>query len=526
MKVLIGGAWVYANGPLHIGHIAGLLPGDIIARYYRQKGEEVSYISGSDCHGTPITIQAKKTGQSPEAISDRYHDEFVKGYEYLGFSYDHYGKTSSQDHKDFVTDFHKKLYQSPLILEREEPQAYCPTCKKFLADRLLEGTCPHCGGVTKGEQCDHCHEVLQGNELLEPRCRDCHSQPDFIQENHLYLTISKLKSFIEESINGGVYWRKNAVDFTRRYLDEGLRDRAITRNLDWGIDVPKAGYENKKIYIWAENVLGYLSGNKAHRQAQGGDWKDYWTGDAKRYFVHGKDNIPFHTIILPALLKAHGEYDPQAHVIVSSEHLTLEGSKISTSNDWALWVNDLIGTYNPDTIRYYLTSIYPQRRDSDFSARELKYANNSELLGGYGNFVNRVLKFVERYYDSLIPQGSLNPALTRKIEESFDTTGQAVEIGDVKTAIKSAFELVRFANKYFDENKPWITIKSEKEIADNTIAGCIYLIINLAQILKPFLPFSSEKVEKWLGFESSWQVLEPDFGRHLNPVEPLFDRLE
>ncbi len=526
MKILVGGAWVYANGSLHIGHVAGLLPGDIIARYYRQRGEEVSYISGSDCHGTPITIKAKKTGESPEAISDRYHEEFVKGFDYLGFSYDHYGKTSSDSHKSFVRDFHRKLYESPYIVEKEEPQAYCPSCQKFLADRLLEGTCPHCNGVTKGEQCDHCHEVLQGNDLIEPRCRECHSQPEFIQEKHLYLTISKLDKHIRHLLEKAVYWRKNALDFTKRYLDDGLRDRAITRNLDWGIDVPKEGYDQKKIYIWAENVLGYLSGNKLHCDRVGLDWKDYWSGEAKRYFVHGKDNIPFHTIILPSLLKAHGAYDSQPHVIVSSEHLTLEGSKISTSNDWALWVNDLIESYNPDTIRYYLTTIYPQRRDSDFSSRELKYANNSELLGGYGNFVNRVLKFVERYYKSEVPRGDLNPALTRKIEVTYEKTGKAIEVGNVKTGIQEAFELVRFANKYFDENKPWITIKNERDIADNTIAGCIYLIINLAQILKPFIPFSSEKLEVLLGFNSSWQIIEPDFGRKLEAVKPLFERLE
>lgn len=526
MKVFIGGAWVYANGPLHIGHIAGLLPGDVIARYYRQKGEEVCYVSGSDCHGTPITIRAKKEGLNPETISDKYHEEFRKGFDYLGFSYDHYGKTSSHEHKEFVTSFHRELYESPLIEEREVPQAYCPSCQKFLSDRLVEGTCPQCGGVAKGEQCDHCHSVLSSLELVDPWCHDCHTRPEFVQEKHLYLKISDLEKNIDASIKEDGQWRKNAVDFTRRYIEEGLRDRAITRSLDWGIDVPKEGYDTKKIYIWAENVLGYLSACKEAVSNPADNWEDYFTEESRNYYVHGKDNIPFHTIILPSLLSAHGNYDANPDYIISSEHLTLEGSKISTSNNWAIWINDLIDQYNPDTIRYYLSVIYPERRDSDFSARELKYANNSELLGGYGNFVNRTLSFVKKTYDDRVPQGKLNPAVRNKIKETFDQVGKHLEVGEIKKGIKAAFELVRFGNKYFDENKPWITVKEDPEVAANTLLNCIFLIINLSLILRPFLPFSAKKVENWLGYEPSWCVTEPVAGALIGDIRRLFDRLE
>lgn len=526
MKVLIGGAWVYANGPLHIGHIAGLLPGDVIARYYRAKGEEVSYVSGSDCHGTPITIKAKEEGKSPLEISDYYHEDFKKGFDYLGFSYDYYGKTSSKEHIKFCVDFHEKLYESPYIYESEEPQAYCNNCQRFLPDRLVEGRCPNCGGLATGEQCDHCGSLFHSSELLESFCHDCHKAPVFKTEKHLYLGITRLRKELKNLVDKGSHWRKNALDFTNRYINDGLRDRAITRSLDWGIHVPKEGYEDKRIYIWAENVLGYISSNKAHCDRVGRDYREFWQENSRQYYVHGKDNIPFHTIILPSLQLAEGEFVKLPDYIVSSEYLTLEGSKISTSEDWAVWINDLIGEYNPDTIRYYLLANNPDKRDTDFSFRELLYANNSELLGGYGNFINRTLTFIKKSCDNKIPEGKLNPGVQDKVLKTYSDVGALIEEGWVKAAIRKAFETVRFANKYFDENKPWIYIKEDVDIAHNTLYNCVYLIENLAKILEPFLPFSGEKVLTWFELEKNWSETLAKPGQELADFELLFQRLD
>jgi methionyl-tRNA synthetase len=316
MDILIDGAWVYANGSLHIGHIAGLLSGDIIARYYRLAGEEVCYVSGSDCHGTPVTIRAKASGQSPEAISDQYHDEFVRCFNYLGFSYDYYGKTSSKGHKAFVMAFHQKLYESPHIYEKAEPTPYCDHCGRFLPDRLVVGVCPNCAGICRGDQCDHCGQISEAPDIIDIQCSDCGHVPRFITSKHLYLRITDFEKELTYLVNDSIGWRKNAICFTNRYINEGLRDRAITRDLDWGIDVPKDGYTDKKIYIWAENVLGYLSSSYLAVGCDQEVFQRIWSQDARHYYVHGKDNIPFHSIILPALLLASGEkYRLPSHIM-------------------------------------------------------------------------------------------------------------------------------------------------------------------------------------------------------------------
>lgn len=528
MKVLIGGAWVYANGPLHIGHIAGLLPADVIARYYRSKGEEVCYVSGSDCHGTPITIRAKAEGKSPEEISDDYHERFIQGFNYLGFSYDNYGKTSSEEHKNFCTDFHQTLYAGKHTYEKKAPEAYCPTCQKTLSDRLVVGQCPVCGKVAKGDQCDHCGHILTPSELVNPWCETCHAEPIFTNEKQLYLGVSHFFKPLSDQCKKGSAsgWRSNAVKFTNRYIREGLRDRAITRTLDWGIGVPKAGFEDKKIYIWAENVLGYLSGCKAYSDEKGIDHHDFWQEDSRQYYVHGKDNIPFHTIILPSLQLAHGGYPKLPDHIISSEYLTLEGSKISTSENWAVWIDDLIGQYHPDAIRYFLLANNPEKRDGDFTFREFRYANNSELLGGYGNFIHRTLSIIEKNYGKSLPQADVDQALDTRIQLTYKEIGALIEDGEIKKAIRKVFELVKTSNKYFDERKPWIDVKVNRERADETLVNCLFLIQNLANLLEPFLPFSSREVLGWLGVEPTWEVQYPDLSQLLPEYHLLFQRLE
>ncbi len=357
-NIVIGGAWPYANGSLHIGHIAALLPGDVLARYFRAKGKEVYYVSGSDCHGTPITIRAKQEGSTPEIISEQYHQEFCMIFEKLGFSYDLYTKTSAEHHKEFVSEFHTRLYRSNFIAEKKVKQAFCPKCQKVLTDRLIIGTCPVCGASTRGDQCDCCGEVLEADSILAARCSDCHSLLTFGETTQIFLQISQLKNELQNYLEEHARWRKNAIAFTKRYIDEGLRDRAITRDLDWGIDVPKVGYEDKKIYIWAENVLGYLSAVSELCNQRNTSFSEVFGKDSLHYYVHGKDNIPFHTIILPSLLLAEGEGLHLPDEIISSEYLTLEGRKISTSQNWA---KDLAEAYNPDAIRYFFIANGPEK---------------------------------------------------------------------------------------------------------------------------------------------------------------------
>lgn len=525
-NILIAGAWPYANGSLHIGHVAGLLAGDVLARYHRAKGDRVCYVSGSDCHGTPVALRAKREGLTPWEVSDRFHEEFSRCFQWLGFGYDLYSKTSSEEHIRFVQEFHEKLYGSPYVYEKEVPQAYCEGCKSFLADRFVTGKCPVCGEAARGDQCDACGEVLEPEQLIEPVCAVCGEKISFRNTRHLYIAISKLEKELKAYVESHENWRKNAVALSKRYIEEGLRDRALTRDLDWGIDVPRKGYEDKKIYIWAENVLGYLSLSRLVAKERGWDFKELWGEEARHYYVHGKDNIPFHTIILPALLLAEGEDWHLPDHIISSEYLTLEGKKISTSQNYAIWVKDLIGRYEADSLRYYLLANGAEKRDADFSWQGFITSHNNELLGAWGNFVNRTLIFITKYLDGRVPEGILEKGLEEEIDRLYEKIGKKVEGGRLKEAIDDIFAFVRFSNKYFDLGKPWITRNTSLRDCRDTLYNCVQLIVNLAVLLEPFLPFSSEKVLGWFLLDSSWKRKTVPTGFVIPETEILFRRID
>ncbi len=526
MKILVGSAWPYANGSLHIGHLAGLLSADIIARYHRLKGDDVYFVSGSDCFGTPVAIRAKQENRKPQEISDFYHKEFCECFDKLGFSYDLYGKTSSEEHQSFVKNFHHKMYESEYICEKSVPQAYCEKCNTFLADRFVNGTCPSCGKKARGDQCDACGKVLEPETLVNPVCSVCGTTPVFKESKHLFILISKLEDELKEFVAKHPHWRKNATAFTNRYINEGLRDRAVTRNIDWGIDVPKDGYDDKKIYIWAENVLGYLSQSHEVCNNRGTDFNELWSDSSKHYYVHGKDNIPFHTIILPSLLLANGGEWHLPDEIVSSEYLTLEGKKISTSNNWAIWLKDIIYRYNPDSLRYFFIANGPEKRDADFSWREYLNSHNSELLGAYGNFVNRNLAFISKYFDAIVPSGALEDEIREKINYTFSSVGKKIECTNLRDALNEIFELVRFGNKYFDTEKPWDTRNNDIEKCNNTLFNCVQLIANLSILFSPFLPFSSKKLQDWLKITPKWKPQFIDSGYKVPEPEILFERLD
>lgn len=525
-KILIAGAWPYANGSLHIGHIAALLPGDILARYYRAKGNPTFYVSGSDCYGTPIMIRAKQENKTPAQISDFYHDEFNQTFEKLGFSYDLYTKTGDLQHADFVRAFHKKLYEGDYIHEKTVKQGYCTKCKKILVDRLVVGQCPVCGEETRGDQCDHCNALFEAESLMKPRCVECQSPLELRESTQLYIAISKLETQLTAFLAQHPKWRKNAIAFTKRYIDAGLQDRAITRDIDWGIDVPKEGYEDKKIYIWAENVLGYLSASARLCDERNIPFAELWGENARHYYVHGKDNIPFHTIILPSLLIGQGEKLRLPDDIVSTEHLTLEGRKISTSQNWAIWAKDIADQYNPDSLRYFLIANSPEKRDADFSLREFVERNNTELVGAYGNLVNRTLAFIAKYLESTIPIGIQDDEIKGKINAAFQSVGEKIEEGNFKNALGDIFELVRFGNKYYDTNTPWKTRISDPNACGNTLFNCVQIIVNLSVLLAPFLPFSSERIFGWLGIDLQWRSQYICGGYKLPDISILFDRLD
>ncbi|WP_100333461.1 methionine--tRNA ligase [Bacillus alkalisoli] len=528
MSIFIGGAWAYANGSLHLGHLSSLLPGDILARYYRLKGEKVLYVSGSDCNGTPITVRAKQEGVSPKVIADRYHKEFEECFLKLGFSYDTYTRTDTEHHHKIVQEIFLELLEKGLIYKKEVEQTYCEHCKQFLPDRYVEGYCPFCKDPCRGDQCDNCSTILEPLDLLERKCKICGNEPTTRLTEHFYFSLNSFQTVLEkytQKAEENSLWRENAISLTKRYLQEGLQDRAVSRDLPIGVSVPVAGYEDKKIYVWIEAVSGYYTASKLWMKDTNKDDSPFWNPTAKSYYVHGKDNIPFHSIIWPGILAGLGK-DPLPTHIVSNEYLTLEKKKLSTSKNWAVWVPDILERYEPDSIRYFLTINAPEKRDADFSWKEFVYSHNSELLGAYGNFVNRTLKFIEKSFDGAIPEKDVTLSIQERVNRLYKEVGHCIEGASFKQGLEKIFEVVRFSNKYFDEQQPWKQIKDDTEACKNTLANCVYLIANLAHILTPFLPFSSRKVKDMINTtETEWKAFLVK-STHITKVEPLFERIE
>lgn len=528
MSIFIGGAWAYANGSLHLGHISSLLPGDILARYYRLKGEKVLYVSGSDCNGTPISIRANQEGVTPKEIADRYHHEFTDSFTKLGFSYDIYTRTDTAHHHKVVQEIFLKLLDRGFIDKREIDQTYCEQDQQFLPDRYVEGICPKCGANARGDQCDHCSSVLEPLDLLERKCKVCGNPPTTRATEHFYFALSSFQNILEnytEQAEQNQLWRENAVSLTKRYLQEGLQDRAVSRDLPIGVNVPLKGYEDKKIYVWIEAVSGYYTASKLWAEETKQDDAAFWNSEVKSYYVHGKDNIPFHSIIWPAILEGIGIEAMPTH-IVSNEYLTLEKKKLSTSRNWAVWVPGISEKYDPDSIRYFLTINAPESRDADFSWKEFIFSHNSELLGAYGNFVNRTLKFIQKTFDGFLPEKEINKEIVERVNLLYGETGRNIENASFKKALEKVFELVRYSNKYFDEQQPWKQVHDDVETCKQTLADCVYIIGNLANILTPFLPFSSEKVRGMLQLtDHCWEPLVVKPIQLIN-VEPLFERID
>jgi len=535
-KILVAVAWPYANGSLHLGQIAGAyLPADIFARYHRLKGNDVLMVSGSDQHGTPITIKAEQEGKKPAEIAARYHREFLESWQKLGISFDLFTTTGTENHAEVTQDMFLTLLKKDYIYKDRVSQPYCPQCKRFLPDRYIEGTCPFCGSSgARGDQCDDCGKPMNPAELLEPRCRLCGTTPRFEDSEHFFLKLSAFQEKLLKWIRPKSHWRQNVLNFTTRYLEDGLKDRAITRDIEWGVPVPLEGYEGKRIYVWFEAVIGYLSASKewAKSNGDGEGWRSFWEDDkAKSYYFIGKDNIPFHTIIWPAMLMGYEGLN-LPYDVPANEFLTIEGKKLSTSRNWAVWLPDYLSRYAPDPLRFLLSINMPENGDTDFSWREFFRRNNDELVATYGNLVNRVLTFVYRNFDGCVPtyadMGATTnvPPLDSRDSELIDkafaiynhiyANDGPLSTCHFKRAIMMAMTIAQETNRYLDEKSPWKIIKENREAAATSLYTAICAISYLKTMFYPFLPFSSQKVHEFLGFKGSIE----DYARK-HPLQPL-----
>lgn len=527
-NIVIGGAWPYANSDIHLGHIAGLISGDVLARYFRANGHNVVYVSGTDCHGTPITERAKKEKKSPKEIADYYDARDREALKEFEFSYDLYTNTDTDFHKKEVMEMFKKIYDNGYIYEKIEPQPYCEKCHKFLSDREIQITCPKCGTETKAEQCDGCQYVPTIEDMKDGICLECKTKTVLKDNKNLYLALSKFQKEIEEHTNKtNVLWRLNAKNETAKYLKQGLVDRAVTRDLDWGVDIPVQGYEDKKMYVWIDAVLGYTTATKKWCEDNKMNWEDFWKegNNNEIYMVHGKDNIVFHSIILNALLLAMKENYHLVDTIVSSEYLNINDEKISKSKGNGIPAIDLVKQYNPDVLRFHLINNGPEKKDSNFTIDQLVATNNGELLNKFGNLVNRTLKFkgIEE-----IKAKSLDNEVENKIKETYENVGKAIEKLEFKEASDKAMELVEFANKYYDDKQPWVQRKENIEEFDKTIYNCTVIIANLSNIFEPFMPATCEKIRKYLHLDEkcNWNLIKLNSDIKLENIEPLFTRLE
>ena len=537
-RIFIGVAWPYANGSLHLGQIAGAyLPADIFARYHRLKGNDVLMVSGSDQHGTPITIRAEKEGRPPKEIADRFHEEFLDSWRKLGISFDLFTTTDTPNHQRLAQDLFLTLQDKGYIYRDTMTLLYCSSCSRFLPDRYVEGTCPYCGFEgTRGDQCDKCGKPLNPVDLLDAYCRLCTCPPQVRESEHFFLRLSAFNDQLTEWVKGQSHWKQNVSNFTINYLAEGLKDRAITRDIEWGIPVPVNGFENKRLYVWFEAVIGYLSASMewAERRGDGDSWRQFWQGDARSYYFIGKDNIIFHTVIWPAVLLGYGGLN-LPYDVPANEFLTLGGRALSTSRNWAVWLPDYLERYDPDPLRYFLSVCMPEEGDSDFSWREFVRRNNDELVATYGNLVHRVLTVTYRNFGGQVPAPAefdeRSNAMVKKAEDALDSIGGLLGRCHFREAIRMAMSLAQEANRYLDEKAPWKRLEDEREGAATSLYVTLSVISCLKTLFYPFLPFSSQELHELLGFEGrvedgGWSIDRLSPGQKLAPPQPLFSKLD
>ena len=497
----------YANGPVHIGHLAGVyVPADIYARYLRSMGEEVILIGGSDEHGVPITIKARKEGVSPQDIVDRYHNTIKQSFEEFGISFDIYSRTTSKTHYETASDYFKHLYEEGKFVEKTSKQYYDPEAKTFLADRYITGTCPHCGNEKAyGDQCEACGTSLAATDLINPKSALSGAEPELRETKHWYLPLEEYEQFMREWIlEGHKEWKTNVYGQCKSWIDQGLQPRAVTRDLDWGVKVPLPDAEGKVLYVWFDAPIGYISFTK---ELIPSDWEKWWKDqDTKLVHFIGKDNIVFHCIIFPAMLKAEGSYILPDNV-PANEFLNLEGDKISTSRNWAVWLHEYLKDFpgKQDVLKYVLCANAPETKDNDFTWKDFQTRNNSELVAIYGNFVNRTMVLTHKYFEGRVPQrGELNDLDIQTIEQirQFpERIGRSIEQYRFREALNEMMNLARVGNKYLTENEPWKTIKTDASRTATVLNISLQICANLAVLSAPFMPIVASKLSDMLNMK-------------------------
>jgi len=542
-RYTITAALPYTNGPIHIGHLAGVyVPADIYARYLRLIGKDVAYISGSDEHGAAIPMRAKKEGVSPQVIIDKYHGIIKKSFLDFGISFDNYSRTSSKIHHETASDFFTKMYNDGEFIEEVSAQLYDAEANQFLADRFVVGTCPKCGfEESYGDQCESCGTSHNATDLINPKSAITENIPTVKETKHWFLPLDKHEDFLRKWILEGHKkdWKPNVYGQVKSWVEDGLRPRAVTRDLDWGIPVPLEGADGKVLYVWFDAPIGYISSTKEWAAREGKNWEDYWKKeDTKMVHFIGKDNIVFHCIIFPSMLKAHGDYILPDNV-PANEFLNLEGNKLSTSKNWAVWLHEYLEEFpnQQDVLRYTLTANAPESKDNDFTWKDFQAKNNNELVAIFGNFINRVVVLTNKYYDGIVPEpndfSEIDEDVLAAIKEFPLTIGKSIERYRFREASQELMNLARLGNKYLADEEPWKVIKLDEERVQTIMYVALQISAALAVVSEPFLPFSATKLKNILniGASLSWEdvtentILLPAT-HQINKAELLFSKIE
>lgn len=547
-RYTITAALPYTNGPIHIGHLAGVyVPADIYSRYLRLKGNDVAFVCGSDEHGVAISMKAKKEGVTPKEIIDKYHSIIKKSFADFGISFDNYSRTSAKVHHETASEFFKKMYEQGDFIEEETEQLYDDEAKQFLADRFVIGTCPRCGHEEAyGDQCENCGSSLNATDLINPKSTITGTVPTLKKTKHWFLPLDRYEGFLKKWIleEHKSDWKPNVYGQCKSWIDEGLKPRAVTRDLDWGIPVPVAGGEGKVLYVWFDAPIGYISSTKEWAEREGKDWEPYWKDESTK-LVHfiGKDNIVFHCIIFPSMLKANGDFILPDNV-PANEFLNLEGNKLSTSKNWAVWLHEYLEEFPDmqDVLRYALTANAPETKDNDFTWKDFQARNNNELVAIFGNFVNRVAVLTHKYYDGVVPAPAEFKAVDKEALEALkafpDTLSTSLERYRFREASQELMNLARLGNKYLADQEPWKLIKTDEERVKTIMFVALQIATGLAVLSEPFLPFTSEKLKGILNVISNegeksieWDDVSLketllSAGHTINKSELLFRKIE
>ncbi|MDD4307929.1 MAG: methionine--tRNA ligase [Thermoplasmata archaeon] len=534
-KIFIGVAWPYANGPIHVGHMAGCnLPPDIFRKYHRMKGNEVLMVSGSDMHGTPVTVKAEKEGISPLELARKYHEMNVKALSDFGIEFDLFLSTEDPTHIAEVKKLFLRLLERGYLYEKEMELPFCPKCNRTLPDRYVEGECPHCHfEKARGDQCEKCGKLMDPDMLIGLRCIACGTAPEFVRRNHFFFRLSAQEEPLKEWMAPMNHWRPHVLNFSRMYLESGLKDRPVTRDTTYGIEIPVAGHDDKRIYVWFEAFMGYYT--MAVKWADGDlrKFESFWKNpECRHYYFLGKDNIPFHTIFWPAVLKSLDWGLNLPYDVPANAYLKYAGEQFSKSRGVSIDIKDIVVKFDPDAMRYFMTTTMPENRDTDFTWDDFITRNNSELVATYGNFVHRALSFTHRNFGE-IPAGVMDSGASTEMKNALEEVAQHLEKCEFKNAIRRAMELARFGNQYIDSKAPWKQLKESRDECANTLFTSLSISKALSVIMAPFMPFSSQRLWASLGepgkvLDARWEsALEPiQAGRKLAEPLPLFRKLE